>query len=190
MNIYLQFEACLCQRCSGARQGFLRLNDRRGHLRLADLVPRLPIGALACFDIGSAGLDGNRRAAVIWLQLWAMDKALANRAVQRPDGLIPYYRLRKHERYAEALGHELAHAVLMLEDPGYEQLCSDYRLESAELLALLRSGNGAADEEIMTRRHHLQSLAEKIEKPAEAAELEIWRELLDGQRHQNRAAAR
>ncbi len=137
-----------------------------------------------------AGLDGNWRAAVIWPQLWAMDKALANRAVQRPDGLVPYYKLGKHERCAEALGHELAHAVLMLEDPGYGHLCYEYRSEAAELRAMLGQGNGAADEEIMPRRQRLQSMADRIEKPAEAAELEVWRELLEGQKHQNKTAAK
>jgi len=126
--------------------------------------------------------DGNRQVVVIWMQLWAIDKALADRVVHRPDGLTPYFKLEKYERYAEALGHELAHAVLMLESPGYSYLCSEYRSESAELLALLGQGRGAADKEIMQRRQRLQSLADRIEKPAEAAELEIWRELRNGGR--------
>ncbi len=163
----------------------------KGHTVFIEMTEhQAPTAVGAKTTLEKTGLDGNRRAAVIWMQLWAMDKALANRAVQRPDGLIPYNRLGKHERYAEALGHELAHAVLMLEDPGYEHLCSEYRLESAELLALLGRGHGAANPEIMPRRQRLQSMADRIEKPAEAAEIEIWRELLNGQKHQSRAAAR
>jgi hypothetical protein len=134
-------------------------------------------------------LDGNRKVVVIWLHLWAMDKALADQVVRRSDGLTPYYRLGKYERYAEALGHELAHAVLMLENPGYAYLCSEYRSESAELLVLLGQGRGAAEEEIMQRRHRLQSLADRIEKPAEAAELEIWSELRSGQHRGTRASS-
>jgi len=134
-------------------------------------------------------LNGNQKVVVIWLYLSAMDHALADRAVRRSDGLTPYYRLGKYERYAEALGHELAHAVLMLENPGYAYLCSEYRSESAELLVLLGQGRGAAEEEIMQRRQRLQSLADRIEKPAEAAELEIWSELRSGQHRGTRASS-
>ncbi len=131
--------------------------------------------------------DGNRKVLVIWLHLRAMDKALANPAVRRPDGLIPYYGLDRYERYAEALGHELAHATLMLEDAGYAHLCSEYRSESAELLAALGRGRSAADQDMRQRRQRLQSLADRIEKPAEAAESEIWSELRGGRHRGTRA---
>lgn len=150
---------------------------------------RAPTSAGAKTTLEETDLDGNRKVVVIWLQLWAMDAALADRAVRRSDGLTPYYRLGKYERYAEALGHELAHAVLMLEDPGYAHLCSEYRSESAELLVLLGQGRRATDKDIMQRRQRLQSFADRIEKPAEAAELEIWSELRGGQHRGARASS-
>jgi hypothetical protein len=153
-----------------------------GHTAFIEMMEhRAPTSMGAKTTQEKTDLDGNRKVVVIWLHLWAIDKALADRAVRRSDGLTPYYRLGKYERYAEALGHELAHAVLMLENPGYAHLCSEYRSESTELVAMLGQGRGAADEEIWQRRQRLQSLADRIEKPAEAAELEIWSELRSGQ---------
>jgi len=123
--------------------------------------------------------DGSRRAVVIWLHLWTIDKSHVDPIVRRSDGLIPFYRLGKYERYAEVLGHELAHAVLMLENPDYARLCTEYDSVSTELFV---NRNATNEEEIQRRNQQLQPLSERIEKPAEAAELEIWRELLNGQR--------
>jgi hypothetical protein len=131
-----------------------------------------------------ANSDGNRKVIVIWLHLWGIDNALVNPTVRRSDGLIPFQMLGKYERYAEALGHELAHAALMLENPEYERLCSEYGSGSVNLATSRKRDGNAADnkEETEQRLRRLQSLVDKIEKPAEAAESEIWRELLNGQR--------
>jgi hypothetical protein len=173
-----------------------RLNDlwqrvqSSGHTAFIEMAEhRVATSTGAKTTLEETDLDGNRKVVVIWLHLWALDTALADRAVHRPDGLTPYYRLGKYERYAEALGHELAHAVLMLESPDYAGLCSEYRSESIQLLAMLGQGRSAADEQIMQRRQRLQSLADRIEKPAEAAELEIWGELYSGQHRGPRASS-
>jgi len=112
-------------------------------------------------------------------------------AVRRSDGLVPFYRLGQNERYAEVVGHELAHAVQMLENPEYAHLCLKLDVQAAEyLLSRRQSASGAvADEVTRLRQARLQSLTDKIEKPAQAAELEVWRELLNGQRKGARTAA-
>jgi hypothetical protein len=158
-----------------------------GHTAFIEMVERqAPTCAGGKTIMENAESDGNCKTVVIWLNLWAMN-ALINPTVRRSDGLIPFYRLDKYERYAEVVGHELAHAVLMLENPGYARLCSEYGSESAELLVMRSKGRNAADdEEIQQRRRQLQSLTDKIEKPAEMAELEIWRELRSGQRRGTR----
>jgi len=128
--------------------------------------------------------NGLRRAAILWLQLRVIDHAYVDPAVHRSDGLIPFYRLGKYERYAEVVGHELTHAFLMLENPEYARLYSEMRMEAAEfLLSQRQSGNGAAHDDMIRQRHvRLQSMYDRIERPAEAAELEIWRELRNGRR--------
>ncbi len=125
--------------------------------------------------------DENRKVIVIWLHLWAIESAFVGPEARRSDGLIPYYRLGKYERYAEALGHELAHAVLMLENPEYARLPLEYGFEAAEIIARKKGGKPMDNEETARRLQRLHSLADKIEQPAQAAELEIWQELVNCQ---------
>ncbi len=124
---------------------------------------------------------GDREVIVIWLNLWAIDNVLIDPSVRRSDGLIPFSMLSKYERYAETLGHELQHAVLMLQDPEYASLCLEYGSGAVNLAISSQKRSNAADErETEQRLRDLQSLVDKIEKPAEAAESEIWLELLGG----------
>jgi hypothetical protein len=150
-----------------------------GHTAFIEMSERwvtTGVGGKTTFkDIGA---DGSRRAVVIWLHLWTIDNATADPRAQRSDGLIPCYGLGKNERYAEVLGHELVHAVLMLENPEYARLSTEYDSASKELSVRRKTAN---KEEIQRRYQQLQSLSDKVERPAEAAELEIWRELIDGQ---------
>jgi len=126
--------------------------------------------------------NGSRRAVVIWLHLWTIDNAIVDPRAQRSDGLIPCYGLGKYERYAEVLGHELVHALLILENPEYARLSAEYYLASKELSVNRKAANV---EEIQRMHQQLQSMSDKIENPAETAEAEIWRELFNGQRGHN-----
>jgi hypothetical protein len=155
-----------------------------GHTIFVEMMERqAPTRIAGTTTLQRGNFDGNHKVIVIWLHLWAMDNAFVDPAVRRSDGLIPFYRLGRYERYAEVLGHELAHAVLMLEDPEYARLSLEYGSAAAEMLRVRKQGGNAADDGALQQRlQRLQSLADKIEKPAEAAELEIWRELRSGQR--------
>ena len=147
-------------------------------------VRRAPTDDAGDTTLEQGNSNGDRPAAILWLHPWAIDNACVNpRVVRRPDGLIPFYGLGKYERYAEVVGHELTHALLMLRDPEYARLCSVMHVEAAELLiAIQQSGMRAfRDDTTRQRQQRVQSMYEKIEGPAEEAELEIWRELLNGQ---------
>jgi hypothetical protein len=92
------------------------------------------------------------------------------------------------ERYAQVFGHELAHAALQFGDPAYDHLCQELERERAAFLSTSqrnRMGN-TYDESTRQRLTRLQLLTEQIEKPAQSAEVEIWRELLNGQRSEVR----
>ena len=161
-----------------------------GHTVFIEMMERKAptrIGGKTTLETTDSGR--NRKAVVMWLHLWAMDNAFVDPTVRRPDGLIPFYRLGKYERYAELVGHELTHAYLMLKDPEYARLCLQMNMEAAEFLrSRQQSGNGAAQDDITRQRQvRLQSMCDRIERPAEAAELEIWLELRNGQRHGSRA---
>lgn len=60
---------------------------------------------------------GQHHIAVIELRPRVIDRTRVGSEVQRPDGLIPFEGLGKEERYAEVLGHELAHAADILLNP-------------------------------------------------------------------------
>jgi hypothetical protein len=106
-----------------------------------------------------------KEVVLIQLNLGMIDRAAASELNRRADGLIPFVGLGKRERYAEVLGHELAHVVRLITDPGYRDL---YRERQA--LADSRS------DDVQT----IGRLTRLIEKPAETAETEIWRELTAG----------
>jgi hypothetical protein len=124
------------------------------------------------FTMEQGHSNGLRGAAILWLHLWAIDNALVDPVVHRSDGLIPFYGLGTYERYAEVVGHELTHAFLMLENPEYARLCSEMLMAADEfLLSGQQSMNGAAHDDMIGQRQvWLQSMYDKIEGPAEAAE--------------------
>ncbi len=103
-----------------------------------------------------------REVVLIRLNLGMIDRALASELTRRADGFVPFAGLRKRERYAEVLGHELAHVVRLVTHPDYMRL---YRERQA------LADTGSRDYQT------IGSLTSAIEKPAEAAEVEVWREL-------------
>ena len=106
-----------------------------------------------------------KEVVLIGLNLGIIDRAISSGRSRRADGFIPFAGLRKRERYAEVLGYELAHVVRLLTN-------SDYRGLYRERQAL--ADTGSEDIQVVGR------LTSLIEKPAEAAEVQIWRELTAG----------
>ncbi len=124
-------------------------------------------------------------ARIAVIQLWCsiIEKASVQTEVRRPDGFIPFEGLGKFERYAQVLGHELAHAQLQLKDSSYDGLCRELEKERTAFLASRRqdSSGGSYDQSSKEQLRRILSLTERIEKPAQTVEVEIWRELLGGQ---------
>ncbi len=105
---------------------------------------------------------------MIRLNLGMIDRALVSELSRRDDGFVPLAGLSKIERYAEVLGHELAHVAELLTNSDYRSL---YLQRQA--LADARSQDVQA----------IQRLSSLIEGPAEAAEVKVWGELTAGRRH-------
>ncbi len=103
-----------------------------------------------------------KEVILIRLNLGMIDRAVSSEQTRRADGFIPFAGLTKKERYAEVLGHELAHVVRLVEDLRYQEL---YR--ERQVLA----DTGSEDIQAISR------LTRLIEQPAETTEVEIWREL-------------
>ncbi len=106
-----------------------------------------------------------KEVILIRLNLEMIDRAVSSELTRRADGFIPFAGLTKKERYAEVLGHELAHVVRLVTHPDYMRL---YR----ERQALADAGS----QDYQT----IGTLTSAIEQPAEAAEVEVWRELAAG----------
>ncbi len=122
----------------------------------------------------------DRPAGVIRLFLRSIDNATTCRGSWRDNRFVPFEKLRSRNlRYAEVLGHELMHALLILSDPKHAR---DYReLERAVAdLALFRrvAKWDLGDEAARARMNRIRELSTEVERRAEAAEIDIWRELL------------
>ena len=130
------------------------------------------------FRVTSVDLEGRAHQAVLVLNLRAIDKASIRPVAARADGFIPFKGLTKYERYAEVLGHELAHAA--------------WHLASTERAALARWLHGpvAAQAPVTLNEHRGDRrsapqtpdaervrVARELERQAETAERAIWEEL-------------
>ena len=127
--------------------------------------------------------DGQKHIAAIRLCLPVIDRVIVRKRAPHEDGFIQYEGLRKKERYAEALGHELAHAVWVLGDARHTCLVEDLNREVDELYRRRQAAHGEVWNEQM-RKHlkRIQSWIDQIERPAETAEVEVWHELLERRR--------
>ena len=106
-----------------------------------------------------------KEVVLIRLNLGMIDRAISSEASRRNNGFIPFAGLSKKERYAEVLGHELAHVIRLISNAEYRALYLE-----RQALADVRS----QDVQVISRLTWL------IERPAEEAEVEIWRELTAG----------
>jgi hypothetical protein len=106
-----------------------------------------------------------KEVVLIRLNLGMIDRAIASETSRRNDGFIPFAGLSKKERYAEVLGHELAHVIRLISN-------AEYRGLYLERQALADARN----EDVQV----IDGLTRLIEAPAEEAEIEIWRELTAG----------
>jgi hypothetical protein len=131
------------------------------------------------FEITRVDPEGEAHQGVILLNLRAIDRTSTGRAAARADGFIPFEGLRKNERYAEVLGHELAHAAWHLASPERARLAERLQgqlEEQARVLLAAGPGTGS-DPELLAQETDLERLARELEAPAETAERAIWEEL-------------
>ena len=119
---------------------------------------------------------GKRRICVIRLYLSTIRRAYAKPSAMRPDGFVPFAGLGETDRYTEVLRHEMAHAVSILQDPDCLRFYLEREKEIAEYDHLLQSRDASPDD-LKGHLDRIRTLQQLLERPAEAAEADIRREL-------------
>jgi len=138
---------------------------------------------LGRFAIARVDSEGKATEGVLVMNLPAIDRAASGPGAARRNGFIPFAGLTKKRRYAEVLGHELAHAAWSFADADRTQLTMTLPGEVAELSQrVLAAGTEDVSEETLKRARELDRLSREVEEAAEAAEEAIWAELLAGHR--------
>lgn len=129
--------------------------------------------------------EGKTHTAVIRLCLPIIEGAAIERRIGSTDGFVPFEGLGREERYAEVLGHELAHAVWFLSELRHARLMEDLDREVDEFLNRRRqAAHGAGwDEQMGKQIDRIEVLTTEIERPADSAEEEVWKELIGGRKH-------
>jgi hypothetical protein len=134
------------------------------------------------FAITKANPSGKAHEAVLVINVSTIDRTATGRGAARANGFIPLAGLGKLERYAEVLGHELAHAVWTLADPERAVVAQPLQGDGERLMSrvvMAASGSGPGDE-LRERAREFERLTRELEESAEATEEAVWAELLAG----------
>lgn len=123
--------------------------------------------------------SGERHIAVIKLNLTNINYAPVGPETRRPNGFIPFLGLDREERYAEVLGHELAHAVHILTSLERTRTVEEVvqRTNQTLLLQHSRYKSGGLAPELRHRLSKRDALLQKLEDQAEEMEKVVWTEL-------------
>lgn len=123
---------------------------------------------------------GERHVAVIKLNLANIDQAFVGEATRRADGFIPFAKLNRTERYAEVLGHELAHAVHILTNLERSRVVEDVVQQTNQLLLShhARRREASLTQDLKRRLTKRDSFLKELEAQAEAMEKVVWDELI------------
>jgi hypothetical protein len=167
-------------------RGLWKWVDASGHAVYIEIRETSnPVGSAAGnFLIERFDPTGQRHIAVIRLNITTIDQAYVGPDVRRPNGLIPFEGLGKEERYAEVLGHELAHAEDILSNRERARLVEEYIEQTNELILSRHETNVNGyllGEEMRQRLLTRDCLLHGLEAYAEDVEILVWRELLAGQ---------
>ena len=155
--------------------------ERSGYLIFVELPKREEGAKTKAGDMIIEKVDpgGGRHIINVRLFLSSIDRAFAEKRPPRGvDHFVPFAGLSRKARYAEVLGHELAHVESLLGDPNYLRLYSELDKELSSYTSRRKIQKGQElDQETQKQLERMDFLVNEIEKPAVAAEAEIWREL-------------
>lgn len=136
------------------------------------------------FNIERFDPTGQRHVTSLKLYLSNIDQAVTGPQVARLNGFIPFESLRKEERYAEVLGHELAHVKYVLDNAIRTHLVHELVETTNEMLLLHARTKPASltSPEMKQRLNQRDQLLRELETQAETVEEVVWRELINSQK--------
>lgn len=156
--------------------------ERSGHVIYIEMrgMGRAISNTAGVFNIERLDPEGMRHVAVIRLYPEIIDRAYVGPDAEAPEGFIPFEGLGKEERYAEVLGHEMAHAVHILSDLSLVRMVKEVVQETNEMFLSYGKQNGYKNigPEMLRRLSIRDAFLKELEKPANAAEKLVWREIL------------
>jgi hypothetical protein len=154
---------------------------RSGHVIYIEMrgMGRAISNTAGVFHIERLDPEGLRHVAIIRLYPEIIDRAYVG-PTAGAEGFIPFQGLSKEERYAEVLGHEMAHAVHILSDLARARMVKDVVQDTNELFLSYgrRYGYANVGPEMQRRLSLRDAFLKELEEPAEAAERLVWREIL------------
>lgn len=159
-----------------------RWADNSGHIIQVQLIESKMIqsSTAGSFNIEQFDPTGYCHVTSLKLYLSNIDQALIGPQVARPNGFIPFEALSKEERYAEVLGHELAHVKYVLNNMMRTRLVHEL-VETTNEILLLQARTKPMEinsPEMVRRLTQRDELLRELEMQAEAVEEVVWRELI------------
>ena len=156
--------------------------DNSGHVvylqfQDSNVTPSSTAGSI---NIEQFDPTGKRHIAVLKLCLANIDQALIGPRAARSNGFIPFQELSKEERYAEVLGHELAHIKFVLANLLRAHLVNELIQTTNDLLLGQVRQKPALQlvQEMKWRISQRDTLLQELESQAEEAEEMVWQELV------------
>jgi hypothetical protein len=158
--------------------------ERSGHVIYIEMrgMGRAISNTAGVFNIERLDPEGMKHVAVIRLYPETIDRAYVGPGPDAPEGFIPFQGLGKEERYAEVLGHEMAHAAHILSDMSRVRLVKEVVQDTNEMFLSYGRRNGYKNigPEMLRRLSLRDAFLKELEEPANAAEKLVWREILWG----------
>ncbi len=158
-----------------------RWADNSGHIIQVEFIDaQVTQSNLAgSFHIERLDPTGHCHVTSLKLYLSNIDQAVVGPQVARANAFIPFTGLRKEERYAEVLGHELAHVQYVLTNAMRTWMVHEL-VEATNELLLLRvrtTPMSLSSLEMKQRLNQRDELLRELEAQAETIEEVVWHEL-------------
>lgn len=143
------------------------------------------------FSIEKFDLRGERHVGVIQLNLSNIDQAYVGSETWRSAGFIPFDQLNREERYAEVLGHEMAHAIDILTSLDKTGRVEEMVERTNQLLLHHRSlkPTEQLSVELKHRLTHRDTMLKALEATADKLEAAVWRELVTSKQNREKASS-